>query len=80
MIINSFLIGLAEKVLPPVNVYSINYKWDLTPHGVPMWFNISLKGNNNNFEINLLKNFLFKEIYIRKKKFNWSLIKKIYYE
>jgi hypothetical protein len=37
MIINSLYIGLAEKkALPPVNVYSINYKWDLTPHGVPM--------------------------------------------
>jgi hypothetical protein len=48
MIINSLLIGLAEKALPPVNVYSINYKCDLTPHGVPMWFNISLKGHNNN--------------------------------
>jgi hypothetical protein len=49
MIINSLYIGLAEKALPPVNVYSINYIWDLTPHGVPMWFNISLKGHNNNY-------------------------------
>jgi hypothetical protein len=48
MIINSLYLGLAEKALPPVNVYSINYKWDITPHGVPMWFNISLKGHNNN--------------------------------
>jgi hypothetical protein len=30
MIVNSLNIGLAENVLPPVNVYSINYKWDLT--------------------------------------------------
>jgi hypothetical protein len=36
MIINSLYIWLAEKALPPVIVYSINYKWDLTPHGVPM--------------------------------------------
>jgi hypothetical protein len=36
MIINSLYIGLAEKALPPVNVYSIYYKWYLTPHGVPM--------------------------------------------
>jgi hypothetical protein len=36
MIINSLFKGLAEIALPPVNVYSINYKWDLTPHGVPM--------------------------------------------
>jgi hypothetical protein len=36
MIINSLYIGLAEKALPPVNLYSINYKRDLTPHGVPM--------------------------------------------
>jgi hypothetical protein len=36
MIINSLSIGLAEKALPPVNVYSINYKWDLTSHGVHM--------------------------------------------
>jgi hypothetical protein len=36
MIINSLLIGLAEKALPTVNVYSINYKWDVTPHGVPI--------------------------------------------
>jgi hypothetical protein len=36
MIINSLYIGIAEKALPPVNVYSILYKWDLTPHGVPM--------------------------------------------
>jgi hypothetical protein len=36
MIINSFYIGLAEKALIPLNVYSINYKWDLTPNGVPM--------------------------------------------
>jgi hypothetical protein len=36
MIINSLFIGLAEKALPPINVYSINYKWDLTLQGVPM--------------------------------------------
>jgi hypothetical protein len=36
MIINSLYIELAEKALPSVNVYSINYKWDLTPHGVPL--------------------------------------------
>jgi hypothetical protein len=36
MIINRLYIGLVEKALPPVNVYSINYKWDFTPHGVPM--------------------------------------------
>jgi hypothetical protein len=36
MIINSLYIGLAENSLPPENLYSINYKWDLTPHGVPM--------------------------------------------
>jgi hypothetical protein len=36
MIINSLYIGLAEKALPPVNVYFINYKWDLRPYGVPM--------------------------------------------
>jgi hypothetical protein len=35
MIINSLYIELAEKALPLVNVYSFNYKWDLTPHGVP---------------------------------------------
>jgi hypothetical protein len=36
MIINGLYIGLAEKALPPVNVYSINYKWDLTPPVVPI--------------------------------------------
>jgi hypothetical protein len=36
MIIGSLYLGLAEKALSLVNVYSINYKWDLTPHGVPM--------------------------------------------
>jgi hypothetical protein len=36
MIINSLYIGLAEKALSPVNVYSINYKWDLKHHGVSM--------------------------------------------
>jgi hypothetical protein len=36
MIINSLFIGLAEKALSPVNVYFINYKWNLTSHGVPM--------------------------------------------
>jgi hypothetical protein len=30
MIIDSLYIGIAEKALPPVNIYSINYKWDLT--------------------------------------------------
>jgi hypothetical protein len=44
MIIKSYYIGLAEKALPPLNLYSINYKWDITPQGVPMIFNISLKG------------------------------------
>jgi hypothetical protein len=36
MIINTLYIGLAEKALPLVNLYSINYKWDLTPHGLPI--------------------------------------------
>jgi hypothetical protein len=36
MIIKSLNIGLAENALPPVSVYSIDYKWDLTPHGVPL--------------------------------------------
>jgi hypothetical protein len=36
MIPNSLYIGLAEKALPIVNVYSINYNWDFTPHGVPL--------------------------------------------
>jgi hypothetical protein len=36
MIINSLYIRLAEKALPPVNVYTINCKWDLTPHEVLM--------------------------------------------
>jgi hypothetical protein len=37
MIISSLYIGIVEKkALPPVNLYSINYKLDLTPQGVPM--------------------------------------------
>jgi hypothetical protein len=36
MMINSLYIGLAEKAFPPVILYSINYKWDLIPNGVPM--------------------------------------------
>jgi hypothetical protein len=42
MINNSLFIGLAEKALPPLHVYSIDYKWDLTPHEVLSLFNISL--------------------------------------
>jgi hypothetical protein len=36
MIIYSLYIGLTEKALPTVNVYSIIYKWDLTSQKVPM--------------------------------------------
>jgi hypothetical protein len=34
MIFNSLNIGLAENALPPVNLYTINYKLDLTS----LWF------------------------------------------
>jgi hypothetical protein len=45
IIINSFFIGLVEKTLPPVYVYSINYKWDLTP---PSDIIYPCKGHYNN--------------------------------
>jgi hypothetical protein len=58
MNINSFYLGLAEKALPPVNVYSINYKWDFTPHGFPCDLIYPCRGHNNNQIILIQANFL----------------------
>jgi hypothetical protein len=48
MIVKSLYIGFAENALPPVNLYSINYKWDLTPHGVQCDLIYPYRGHNNN--------------------------------
>jgi hypothetical protein len=45
IILNSSFKGLAEFAFPPIKSYSINYKWDVKPHVIPMAFNISLKGH-----------------------------------
>jgi hypothetical protein len=60
MIINSLFIGLAKKALPSVNVYSINYKWDLTPHGFPYELIYPSRSHINNFQslINQIQNFM----------------------
>jgi hypothetical protein len=47
MIINSLYIGLAEEALPPVNLYSINYKWDLTPPNFPSDLIYPCRGHKN---------------------------------
>jgi hypothetical protein len=49
MIVNSLYLGFTQKDFPTVNLYPIKYQWDLTPHGISILFNISLKGHNNNF-------------------------------
>jgi hypothetical protein len=36
MIINCLYIGLAVKAFPPLNIYSINYKFYKKPQGVPI--------------------------------------------
>jgi hypothetical protein len=40
---NSLYIGFAEKALPPIILYSKNYKWEFTIFRVSLCFIISLK-------------------------------------
>jgi hypothetical protein len=59
MIVNSLYLGFTQKAFPTVNLYSIKYQWDLTPHWVPMLFNIYSKGYNNNFNFILFLKIIF---------------------
>jgi hypothetical protein len=59
MIVNNLYLGFTQKAFPTVNLYSIKYKWDLTPHGVTMLFNIYSKGYNNNLNFILFLKIFF---------------------